>query len=99
MQTNESVAPADKKPKKHPIDLAADLVGYVSPALGLPQAVQIYATQDATGLSLFSWASFAAVSAVFLIYGIRHKIKPLIVANGLWMAIYAAVIPGILIYG
>ncbi len=99
MQAQEHIEKSTNKPKKHPIDLAADLVGYISPALGLPQAVQIYATHDATGLSLFSWASFAAVSAVFLVYGIRHKIKPLIVANGLWMAIYAAVIPGILIYG
>lgn len=99
MQTHESAGPADKKPKKHPIDLVADLAGYVSPALGLPQAVQIYATHDATGLSMFTWASFAAVSGVFLAYGLRHKMKPLIVANGLWMAIYAAVIPGILIYG
>lgn len=90
-----------KKPKlkKSPVDRAMDVVAIASPALGVPQAVQIFATQDASGLSLLSWGSFACVSIVFLLYGLQHHIKPLILTQVLWLTIYAAVIPGILIYG
>ena len=88
-----------KKPKKLLIDRAADVMAYVSPLLGVPQVVQIFVEKDATGLSLFSWASFALVAVVFLLYAVKHQIKPLIVTEALWLAMYAAVIPGILIYG
>ena len=93
------VRPAKSKAKKAPIDRAADVMGYMSPLLGVPQVVQIFVTHNASGLSLFTWASFAVVSSVFLAYALKHQIKPLIVAEALWLAIYAAVIPGILIYG
>lgn len=71
----------------------------VSPLLGVPQAVEIFVERDASGLSLFSWLAFTAVALVFLAYAITHRIKPLIVAEALWLVVYAAIIPGILIYG
>lgn len=93
------VRPANGKAKRYPIDRAADVVGFASPLLGVPQVIQIFQTHDAHGLSLFTWVSFALVSAIFFAYGLKHQLKPLIIAEGLWLAIYAAVIPGILIYG
>lgn len=85
------------KPKK-PIDRAMDVVAVVSPMLGVPQAIQVFTTQDAAGLSLFSWLAFAAVAVVILLYAVSHQIKPLIIAQSLWLAVYAAIIPGILMY-
>lgn len=82
-----------------PIDRAMDVVSVVSPLMGVPQAFQIYQTQSATGLSLFSWLAFAGVAFVFLLYAVDHKIKPLIIAEALWLGVYAAVIPGIILYG
>ena len=87
------------KKLKAPIDRVMDVVAVASPFLGVPQAIQIFATGDAAGLSLFSWLAFATTGAIFLLYGIKHQIVPVIVSQSLWMFIYAAVIPGILIYG
>lgn len=92
-------SPVAKKAKKTVIDRAMDVVAVISPMLGVPQAVQIFVEHNATGLSLFSWASFAAVAFVFLLYAIQHNIKPLIISEASWLVLYAVIIPGILIYG
>lgn len=76
-----------------------DVVAVVSPMLGVPQAVQIFTQHNASGLSLFTWCTFAVVSAVYLWYAVAHHLRPLIVTETLWLLVYAAVIPGILIYG
>lgn len=91
--------PASKKAKPTPIDRTMSIVAFLGPMLGVPQVVQVYAGQNASGLSLFSWVAFALVALVFLLYALKHRIKPLIITEGLWLAIYLAVIPGILIYG
>jgi uncharacterized protein with PQ loop repeat len=91
--------PATHEANKSLIDRAADVMAFASPLLGLPQVVQVFVTHDASGLSLFSWVAFAVVALIFLLYAIKHQIKPLIVAEGLWLVIYLAVIPGILLYG
>ncbi|HVI69436.1 MAG TPA: hypothetical protein VM581_03170 [Magnetospirillaceae bacterium] len=91
--------PVKANAKREPIDRVMDVVAVVSPMLGVPQVIQIFTSQDASSLSLFSWASFAGVSTIFLLYALKHQLRPLIVTQILWLAVYAAIIPGILIYG
>jgi MtN3 and saliva related transmembrane protein len=80
------------------IDKTMIVVSVVSPLFGLPQVLQVYQTQTAAGLSLFSWLAFAGVAFVFLLYALHHNLKPLIIAESLWLAVYIAIIPGILMY-
>lgn len=88
-----------RKPEVRMVDNLMSLAAFASPLLGVPQAVQVFANEDASGLSMFSWVAFAVVAVVFLIYALMHKIKPLIVAQSLWLIVYAAVIAGIILYG
>lgn len=69
------------------------------PLMTLPQAVQIYSTQDATGVSLWTWLGFLFFGSIFLIYGITYRLKPIILAQSLWFVMQLSVVIGILLWG
>jgi len=64
----------------------------------LPQIYQIFSTKNAQGVSLLTWAFYCASSAVWLLYGIKIKDKPLIIASFLWLVVESMVVYGILIH-
>jgi uncharacterized protein with PQ loop repeat len=70
----------------------------VHPMMGVPQVYQIYSTQDVAGISLFTWFGFMTLGLVFLLYGIVHRIRPLIVTQILWFIVDSLVVFGILLY-
>ena len=69
------------------------------PLMTLPQAVQIYTTQDASGVSLFTWLGFLVFGAIFLAYGIRYRLKPIALAQSIWFVLQLAVVIGIILWG
>jgi MtN3 and saliva related transmembrane protein len=91
---------ARKKAKKPTttIDRLMNVAAFASPLMGVPQVVQIFTTEDAAGLSLFSWLAFAMIAVVFLLYAMAHNIRPLVIAQSLWLVVYGGVVGGILIY-
>lgn len=68
------------------------------PATTLPQIYKIYVFQEVAGLSLLMWVLYTIGVIPFLIYGIVHKEKPLIVLNVLWLIAQVIIISGILMY-
>jgi uncharacterized protein with PQ loop repeat len=60
-------------------DKAIILLGVVNIIATLPQVIQIWASQDAGGISLISWGYYSFFAAMLLIYGILHRDKPIIV--------------------
>ncbi|MEK9196605.1 MAG: hypothetical protein AAB914_04515 [Patescibacteria group bacterium] len=81
------------------IDQVMMFVSVIAPLLSLPQAWTIYANQNAENVSLFTWVSFLSFATIYLLYGIIHKIKPLIITNILWIIVEILVVVGILVYG
>ena len=77
--------PKHKIKNNGPIDTLALLVGIFQPLLTLPQIYLIYTTQDASDVSLFMWTGFNVASVILLMYGLRHKLKPIIWAQTLWI--------------
>ncbi len=68
------------------------------PLLAVPQVIQIYATQDVSGVSIWTWMGFMTLGVVFLAYGILHKIKPFIVTQILWFIIDFLIVFGVFLY-
>ncbi len=64
----------------------------------LPQAYTIYQSQSAQDVSMFTWAFFAMSSTAWLLYGIKQKMLPLVVAHSLYVLIESSVVIGIVIY-
>jgi len=81
------------------LDKLIYIVGIVGPLMILPQIIKIFALKTAEGLSLISYASFVLLSIIWLIYGIAHNEKPIIITNILWIALHILIVIGILIYG
>jgi len=69
------------------VDTLALIVGVVQPLVTIPQIYLIYSTQDATGVSAFMWAGYNVSSVILLLYGLRHKLTPIIVAQILWLVV------------
>jgi len=88
-----------KKIKKKKFGLFENLVVIVSvvyPLSALPQAWQVF-HGHADGVSLLSWFSFLTCAALFLAYGIKHKVPPMIISNSLWILTDSLVIIGVII--
>lgn len=74
------------------------LLAFGTPLLTLPQLLAVWKHRRVEGLSLTTWAGYSVMSLLWLIYGIIHKEKPIIVTNGLLLVIDTAITVGILIY-
>ncbi len=73
--------------------------GILGPLATYPQVYQIYSTQNATGLSLLTWGTYALLDIPFIVYSYLHREPPLIICYILWFVFNVAVTIGILLYG
>lgn len=81
------------------VDTLALLVGIVQPLATIPQIYLIYSTQNATGVSLFMWTCYNVGSVILLMYGLKHKLKPIIVAQILWLVVQTPMMVAVFIFG
>ncbi|PLS80575.1 hypothetical protein CYG49_04885 [Candidatus Saccharibacteria bacterium] len=88
----------DRKKQLTAIDKSMAVAAVVQPLMTLPQVIQIFTTQNVTGISLLTWVAYLVLGLVFLAYGIAHSIKPLIVTQILWFTVDLLVVVGIIIY-
>lgn len=85
-------------PFKNLLDKLVFLVGVFGPIFTIPQIYTIYSTKNSGGVSGLSWSFYFVSSLIWLIYGITHKEKALILTNILWIIINAVILLGIFIY-
>lgn len=71
---------------------------FAYPFTALPQIIQVYTTQDVTSLSLISFGLYVIFGTIFELYAISKRLTPLIIEGGLWVAIYIAMLLGILLF-
>lgn len=69
------------------------------PLSAAPQVYEIYASQNASGVSLLTWMGFLLIGCVFLSYGLSHRLKPYIINQLVWFVLDVLVIIGIFLYG
>lgn len=86
-------------PKIRALDNVCMAFSVIMPATTIPQIWKTYYYQDATGLSLLMWVLYCVAVIPWLIYGIVHKSKPIIVLNVLWIIVQLIMVAGIMIYG
>jgi uncharacterized protein with PQ loop repeat len=88
-----------KKASKSPrLDGLALLVGILQPVMTLPQLWMIIELQDASQISLWTWVTYDIASVIMLIYGIKHRLVPIIVAQILWLSVQTPIIFLTIIY-
>lgn len=84
-----------KQKRKDLLDKIVGISAFLYPMSGIPQVVLVFKGETA-GVSVLSWLGFMFFSTLFLLYGIVHKIKPLIVTNVLWLIVDGFVVFGTL---
>lgn len=87
-----------RKGTKTLIDKICYFASVFMPATALPQIHQLYTTRDADSLSLLMWVLYLVGVIPFLLFGIVHKEKQLIVLNVLWLIVTIVIIVGILLF-
>jgi len=84
---------------KRLIDKLIYIAAIFGPLLTIPQVWKIWVEQNAMGVSIITWVAYLIGGIFWLIYGLVHKEKPIILANIIWIAMEITIIIGILIYG
>ena len=93
------------EPYPHPhkwkriLDKTIYAVGIAGPIITIPQITKIWLEENATGLSLTAWCGYTCFSVIWLLYGIAHKEKPIIVTNTAVIITNGLVTLGVILYG
>lgn len=73
-------------------------VAIIAPAAMLPQVVQLYANQDASGLALPTWIMFTGINTLWFLYAFVHRETPLAIASFAYACLDLIIVTGILLY-
>ena len=87
------------KPLIKYVDKIVSITAILYPLTLLPQAISIWYTQNAEGVSLLTWSALFILSTPLFLYALLHKEKKLTIMYGMFVVIYIATIIGIIIYG
>jgi uncharacterized protein with PQ loop repeat len=81
------------------IDGTAYAAGIIGPAMTLPQLLKIYVDHQAAGIAPLSWFSWMILDIPFIIYGIVHKDRLIVMTYTAWFVLNFLVGVGAIIYG
>lgn len=84
------------KKKLSRFDQIVLIVSVAYPLSALPQAIAVF-DGNVAGVSLISWLSFMICALLFLAYGIKNRVFPMIISNTLWVGMDALVVTGLLL--
>src|SRR4051812_16572366 len=60
------------------LDSVVLVAGVIGPLMTIPQILMIYSAHTASGVSAYTWFGYAALDIPWIIYGIAHKERPII---------------------
>ncbi len=92
------------EPFPHPVawkrwlDKGIYVVGIAIPIMTIPQVLKIWLEQSAAGISILTWSVYFLGSIFWLVYGIAHKEKPIIVMHTLLIILNGLIVAGALLY-
>lgn len=92
------------EPYPHPekykriLDKIVYVAGIAGPVMTIPQVLIIWMEKNASGTSLITWISYTIITFFWLLYGLAHKEKPIIISNALWIVFEIVIVIGIYMY-
>lgn len=69
---------------------------FAYPLSGLPQVIGVLGG-NIEGVSVLSWGGFMLFSSLFFVYGVKHRVIPMIITNGLWVLVDSVTVVAVLI--
>jgi uncharacterized protein with PQ loop repeat len=80
------------------VEKSTIIAGVLGPVMTAPQIYKIYYFHSAAGVSTLSWLAFGILDIPFLVYGVVHKEKPILITYILWMIANFSVAVGAMVY-
>ena len=68
------------------------------PLMSLPQVYEVWINHQTAGVSLATWAFLLAASITWLVYSVKVRDFPVIVASVLWTLTESLLVIGLLIF-
>jgi len=87
-----------KRKKLEPLDFLLYFFVFTTPLFEIPQALEIYSNHSADNVSWITWVYFLLANLVWLAYGIRKKIRPIIASYTCYMVVEGIIVIGIIRY-
>lgn len=81
------------------VDGVMYVMGIIGPLVSIPQLIEIYIRQNAEGISVSTWLGYVFLTALWLVYGIVHRERPIILTQVLWLIVNILVVIGAILYG
>ncbi len=81
------------------LDRVIYIVGIVGPLMTIPQLAKIFLLHDASGVSLYTWGGFTLLDIPWILYGVAHRERPIVMTYTLWFFFNGLVFLGALLYG
>ncbi|KHO47557.1 MAG: MtN3 and saliva related transmembrane protein [archaeon GW2011_AR5] len=75
------------------------IVIFAGLVMTLPQVIEIWGNKTASGVSLVSWATYTITSIFWVLYGIVHRDKPVIISSATGIILYLSIVLGVIVYG
>ena len=72
-------------------------VSILAPLALLPQILSIYIDREKQGVSLETWVLLSVFNILWVMYGIVHKDKPIIITHTLFTALDVSIVAGVLL--
>ncbi len=72
--------------------------GIIGPFVSLPQLLEVWVRKNAGSISVVTWSGYCVLTFLWIMYGVVHKEKPIIVANIVWLVFNVAITIGAIIY-
>ncbi len=88
-----------KKTKKDKFDNVMYVTSFMYPLTAVPQIYKLFSTHSAGDLSIATWLLYIVFESIFIVYGIRKKLWPIVLQGILWIVVYLTLVTAILLYG
>lgn len=81
-----------QKTKNAQIDKITTVIGLGLPIVTLPQLYAVLTSDDISGVSVITWGYFTIQAAIFALFSIKHKEKPLVMTYIPLLVIQAGIV-------
>ncbi len=88
----------NKKHKSKHKDSLIYFFAFATPLFMVPQAMEIFRNQSAENVAPITWIFFLIADVVWIMYGIKHKLKPIVYGHILYLFIEGSIVVGIFTY-
>lgn len=79
------------------LDRIVLILSFILPLTFLPQAYNVFVLDNTSGVSFTTWFSMLILIVPFFIYGLVHKVKPMIFNYGISMVLLTVIVVGLLV--